>query len=103
MMYRLVFQVFNPHTNIVGSFFGYSLELIKGYVGVEVGNIPSLKMTDRTNIFYANPFPASRVLGLVTLNIALNAFRPIIVACSWDIEFLYYFKSMGKGGPRGVF
>ena len=41
--------------------------------------------------------------SVVTQNIALNAFRPIIVACSWDIEFLYYFKSMGKGGPRGVF
>ena len=29
------------------------------------------------------------LLGLVTLNIALNTFRPIIVACSWDIEFIY--------------
>ena len=30
------------------------------------------------------------IIGLVTLNIALNAFRPIIVACSWDIYFPYW-------------
>ena len=39
-MYRLVFQVTIPHTNIDGSFFGFSLILIKRYVGLEVGNIP---------------------------------------------------------------
>ena len=29
------------------------------------------------------------IIGLVTLNIALNAFRPIIVACSWDVYSPY--------------
>ena len=39
--------------------------------------------------FFSFRFSGSRVLGLVTLNIALGAFRPTILPCSPDIESTY--------------
>ena len=42
-MYRLVFQVFTPHTNIDGSFPGYCMVIIKRYISTGVGNIPTFR------------------------------------------------------------